>query len=109
MEIPNGQQEEPVQFVSPNEAANGTAVISHGGHWNTSTVDAPLNGTVGTKLWSVTGLDGQIVHESNLPTAMRSLVRLQWMFPTLFLSTIVHNTDKIFTAVTYAQLLQEKS
>lgn len=94
MEIPNAHQEEPAQYFSAKEAAHCTAIFSHEVQWNTSTVDRPLNETVGTKVCPVTGPDGQIVHEGNRPTAMGSLDCFQWMFSMEFLSTIVHNTNK---------------
>ena len=92
--MPNGQQQEPVQCVSPKEGEHNIVFISRGVQWNTSTVDTPLNGTVGTRLWSVTEPDGQIVNEGSLSTTMRPLDCFQWMFPMVFLSTIVQNTNK---------------
>ena len=93
-EMPNEQQEEPAQCINPKEGGHIIAFIIHGVQWNNSTVDTPLNRTVGTKLWSVTEPNGQIYDKSSLITTMRPLDCFQWMFPIVFLSTIVQNTNK---------------
>ena len=95
-ESENGVASQRSKPAETNEEQNDVSkgVHVHGVLWKEAVVSSSLNGSVPTRLWSITGPDGQVVTEGSIPMSMKPLDCFQWTFPMSFLSSIVQNTNK---------------